>query len=57
MTIRFLANNVLGPSEDRTRTFYQGSRASGVVQRAEVRLFRGGPEGSRSLGMQVSGKF
>lgn len=57
VTIRFLANNVLGPSEDRTRTFYQGSRASGVVQRAEVRLFRGGPEGSRSLGMQVSGRF
>ncbi|MBL8774259.1 MAG: TonB-dependent receptor [Phenylobacterium sp.] len=57
VTVRVFANNVLGPSEDRTRTFFQGSRASGVVQRAEVRVFRGGPEGTRSLGLQVSGRF
>ncbi|MFL5115377.1 MAG: TonB-dependent receptor domain-containing protein, partial [Microvirga sp.] len=57
VTIRMTVNNVLSPSEDRVRTFYQGSRASGVVSRAELRLAKGGPEGSRSLGLQVSGRF
>lgn len=57
VTFRIFANNLIGPPEDRTRTFYQGSRASGVVQRAEIRTFKGGPEGTRSLGMQISGKF
>ncbi len=57
VTIRVFANNVLGPSEERTRTFFKGSRASGVVDRTEQRLFKGGPEGSRALGVQVSGRF
>jgi hypothetical protein len=50
-------NNILGPSEERVRTFYLGSRASGVVQRAEIREAKGGPEGSRAIGLQVSGRF
>ena len=57
VTIRAFVNNVLSPEEERIRTFYQGSRASGVVARAEIRKAKGGPEGSRAFGLQVSGRF
>ena len=57
VTARLFVNNLLSPDETRTRTFYQGSRASGVVQRVEVRDARGGPEGVRTVGFQVSGRF
>lgn len=57
LTMRLAFNNVLSPDETRTRTFYQGSRASGVVQRIEVRDARGGPEGVRTVGFQISGRF
>lgn len=57
VTVRFYFNNLLSPDETRRRTFYQGSRASGMVQRVELRDARGGPEGVRTLGFQVSGRF
>ena len=57
VTIRAFVNNVLAPSEERVRTFYVGRRASGVVQRVEIREAKGGPDGSRILGLQVSGRF
>lgn len=57
VTIRLYANNVLVSSEDRTRTFYLGDRASGVVQRYELREGLGGPEASRTYGFLISGRF
>lgn len=57
VTARLFVNNLLSPDETRTRTFFQGSRASGVVQRVEIRDARGGPEGVRTVGFQVSGRF
>jgi hypothetical protein len=56
-TVRFTANNVLGPDETRVRTFYTPDRSSAVVSRAEYRNAKGGPEGTKSFGVQVSGKF
>ena len=57
MTIRLYANNILVSSEERTRTFYLGDRASGVVQRYELREGLGGPEASRTYGFLISGRF
>jgi outer membrane receptor protein involved in Fe transport len=57
VTIRFNVNNIFSPSEARVRTFYQGDRGSGIVSRTESREAKGGPEGTRSAGVQVSGKF
>lgn len=57
VTARLFANNVLSPRETRTREFYRGSRASGVIDRLEIRKALGGPEGLRTVGFQVSGRF
>jgi hypothetical protein len=57
VTIRFNVNNIFSPSEERVRTFYQGDRSSGILLRTETRKAKGGPEGTRSFGVQVSGKF
>lgn len=57
VTLRLYLNNVTVSSEDRTRTFYVGDRSSGQVLRLERRRNLGGPEGSRTLGFQVSGRF
>lgn len=57
VTIRFSVNNILSPSERRIRTFYQGDRSSGVISRVEKRLADGGPDGTLSYGVQVSGRF
>lgn len=57
VTARVFVNNLLSPDETRTRTFYQGSRASDLVQRVEIRDARGGPEGVRTIGFQFSGRF
>lgn len=57
VTIRFNVNNIFSPSEARVRTFYQTDRSTGVVSRTETRKAKGGPEGTRSVGIQVSGRF
>lgn len=57
VTVRFFVNNLLVSSEERTRTFYVGDRSSGTIQRVENRISQGGPEGSRTIGFLVSGKF
>ncbi|WP_340643800.1 TonB-dependent receptor [Phenylobacterium sp.] len=57
VTVRLFVNNILVASEARTRTFFQTDRASGVVQRVEDRTSLGGPEGSRTVGFVVSGRF
>lgn len=57
VTLRLFVNNILVSSEARTRTFFQSDRSSGVVQRVEDRTALGGPEGSRSVGFLVSGRF
>lgn len=57
VTVRLYVNNLLVASETRTRTFYQGSRREGVVDRLERREALGGPEGSRAFGLLVSGRF
>ena len=57
VTVRFNVNNIFSPSEERVRTFYQGDRSSGILLRTETRKAKGGPEGTRSFGIQVSGKF
>lgn len=57
VTVRFYINNLLVSSEERTRTFFLGDRSSDIVQRFEVRDAYGGPEGSRAVGMLVSGRF
>ena len=57
LTIRFLLNNVLSPPEDRVWTFYSADRGTGSVSRIQTRHNKGGPEGTLTWGMQVSGKF
>lgn len=57
VTIRFNYSNIFTSEETRTRSFYAGTRASGVVSRAEVRRSDGAGEGSRIIGLQVSGRF
>jgi len=56
-TLRFNVNNIFSTAEERVRTFYQGDRSSGLLLRTETRKGKGGPEGTRSFGIQVSGKF
>jgi len=57
VTIRLYLNNVTVSSEERTRTFYVGDRSTGQIQRLEWRRNVGGPEGSRTAGFTVSGRF
>ena len=57
VTLRVYANNILTSTETRTRSFYAGSRASGIISKVEVRQSDGGADGSRILGFQVSGRF
>lgn len=57
VTLRVFLNNILPSEESRVRAFYVGDRSSGVVQRYELREVLGGPEGSRTFGMQISGRF
>lgn len=57
VTLRLALSNISPSPEDRVRTFYSGDRASGVVSRVETRKVKGGPEGTRSFLVQVSGKF
>jgi hypothetical protein len=57
VTARLFASNILSPRETRTREFFRGSRASGVVDRVENRKALGGAEGLRVVGFQVSGRF
>lgn len=57
VTVRLFVNNILVSSEERTRTYYVGDRSSDLIQRLEDRVSLGGPEGSRTVGFQVSGRF
>lgn len=57
VTLKLYVNNILSSSEERTRTYFLGSRAGGQIDRVEERLSDGGPEGSRAIGVQVSGRF
>ncbi len=57
LTIRFLINNILSPPEDRVWTFYSANRGTGAVSRIQTRHNKGGPDGTFTWGMQVSGKF
>lgn len=57
VTARLFVNNLLAPPETRTREFYLGSRAGGITERLEIRKALGGPEGLRTMGFQVSGRF
>lgn len=67
VTLRLYTNNIIPSSEERVRTFWgcptvpagltNCNRANGVVNKVEYREGLGGPEGSRSFGFQVSGKF
>lgn len=57
VTVRLFLNNVLVSAEERTRTFYVGDRGSDLIQRLEDRDALGGPEGSRTVGFQISGRL
>ena len=57
VTVKLYINNILTSSEERTRTYFRGSRAGGQIDRIEERLSDGGPEGSRVVGVLVSGRF
>ena len=57
VTLRFNVNNIIPASDERIRTFYDGRRRDGVILKTETREAKAGPEGSRSIGFQVSGKF
>jgi hypothetical protein len=57
VTIRFSLNNVLSPPETRERYYYAPDRGTGVLTQADYRLTDGGPEGTFSYGVQVSGRF
>ena len=56
-TIRLGLNGLLSPQDTRVRTFYQGDRSTGILLKTENRVTDGGPEGTRSILLQVSGKF
>ncbi|MEZ5936710.1 MAG: outer membrane beta-barrel protein [Hyphomonadaceae bacterium] len=64
LTTRFSVSNIFASDEQRTRTVYAGDplttpspRAGGVIDRIERRKTKGGPEGTRTFGVQISGKF
>lgn len=57
VTVRVSASNIFHPEEERIRTFYAGSRASGVLLRTETRKQKGGPEGTQVFSLRVSGTF
>jgi hypothetical protein len=57
VTLRVYVNNILVSTEDRIRTFYSGDRSSNLITKTEYRDAKGGPEGSRSIGIQISGKL
>ena len=57
ITIRASIWNVFHAEETRIRTFYAGSRASGVLSRIEERKQKGGPDGSRWFALRLSGSF
>ena len=57
VTLRLGVGNIFSPQEERVRTFYSPDRSSGAVARTEGRKNKGGPEGTRSYTIQVSGKF
>jgi hypothetical protein len=56
-TVRFFLNNIFSPPETRVWTFYTANRAVGAVREVWTRKNKGGPEGTRSFGVQVSGRF
>lgn len=57
LTLRFSVTNFSPTPEDRVRTFYAGSRASGIVTRSEARKQYGSLEGSRILSIRAAGVF
>ena len=57
VTVRVSASNIFHPAEERIRTFYTGSRASGVLLRTEERKQKGGPEGTQVFSIRLSGTF
>lgn len=57
VTVRLFVNNIFSPDEKRVRTFYAGDRSSGIVSQTETRVGLGGPEGSRVVGIQLSGQL
>ncbi len=57
LTLRFAVTNISPTPEDRVRTFYAGSRASGVVTRYEARKQYASLEGSRVLSIRAAGVF
>lgn len=57
LTVRASIWNVFHVEEMRMRTFYVGSRASGIVQRTEERKQKGAPDGSRWFALRLSGSF
>ena len=57
LTFRFSVISVGPTPEERVRTFYAGSRASGVVVRTDARKFYGALDGSRIISLKASGAF
>jgi outer membrane receptor protein involved in Fe transport len=57
VTIRGTFANMFHPEETRIRTFYTGSRASGLIARTEERKQKGGPDGTQVITLRVSGTF
>jgi hypothetical protein len=57
ITVRVSAANIFHPEEERIRTFYVGSRASGVLSRTETRKQKGGPDGTQVFSVRLSGTF
>jgi hypothetical protein len=57
VTMRFSLGNIFSVNELRTRTFYAPTRASGVLLRTEDRKQKGGPDGTRSFSIRLSGTF
>ena len=57
LMLRFSVISVGPTPEERVRTFYAGSRASGVVVRTEARKAYGAAEGTRIISLKASGAF
>jgi hypothetical protein len=57
VTLRLGVGNVFSAQEVRVRTFYTPDRSSAVISRTESRRNKGGPEGTRSYTIQLSGQF
>lgn len=57
LNIRFGVGNIFSPQEIRKRTFFAPDRTSQAISETRRRTNKGGPDGTMTYSVQVSGKF